>query len=91
MNHFLMVFDRRSGEVVDEAVYSDRHEALRARFAAERKYRDEPGIEVVVLAADSVDAMKRTHARYFAPLRALFEGALTNSPLGRDRPASAHS
>jgi hypothetical protein len=87
-----MVFDRRSGEVVERTVYSDRHEALRARFEAERKYQDAPDIEVVVLAADSEDAVKRTHARYFGTLRTLFEGALNSPPLGRDaRPASAPS
>jgi hypothetical protein len=91
MNHYLMVFDRPSGQVVHEAVYSDRHEALRARFDAERQHSEDPNIEVVVLAADSSEALKRTHARYFKPVRGLLQSALAKSQVIRDAgPRTVH-
>jgi hypothetical protein len=34
-------------------------------LGAERSYRHDPSIEVVVLVADSVEILHRTHARYF--------------------------
>jgi hypothetical protein len=65
MNHYLVVFDRSKALVLRHKRYSDRNEALEARFAAEREHRDEPDIEVVVLGAQSWEALKRTHGRYF--------------------------
>lgn len=92
MKHYLMVFHRPSGRVVYSAEYTDRHEALRARFDAEREYLDESDIEVVVLAADSKDALKRTHARYFKPVAGLFKSALASPRILKDQgPLSAPS
>lgn len=65
MNHYLVVFDRPKGTVLRHKLYSDRNEALEARFAAEREHHGNPDIEVVVLGAQSWDALKRTHGRYF--------------------------
>ncbi|MDQ1295754.1 MAG: hypothetical protein QG608_3641 [Actinomycetota bacterium] len=53
------------GRILRQASFTDSLSALRARFAAEREYHDQPGIEVVVLNADSEDALRRTHRRYF--------------------------
>ena len=68
MNHYLVVFDRSKGVVVRHHAYPGRVEALEARFAAEREFRDDPDIEVVVLGGSSWAAVKRTHARYFKRL-----------------------
>jgi hypothetical protein len=65
MNHYLVVFDRSKGTVLRHQRYRDRNKALEARFAAEREHQDEPAIEVVVLGAQSWEALKRTHGRYF--------------------------
>ncbi len=75
MNHYLVVFDRSKGEVLRRQRYSDRDEALNARFAEERKHRGEPDIEVVVLGADSWDSLRRTHGRYFKGFDQLAAGA----------------
>lgn len=83
MNHYLMVFDRARGAVIEEKVYTDRHLAMRARFDAERRHRADAGIEVVVLTAESEADLHRTHARYFSRLREMFQSALANPPLGR--------
>ncbi len=65
MNHYLVVFDRSKGAVLRHHLYSDRSEAISARFAAEREFSGNPNIEVVVLGARSWADVKRTHGRYF--------------------------
>jgi hypothetical protein len=75
MNHYLVVFDRSKGAVVHRQSYADPRKALDARFEAEREHRDDPDIEVVVLGADSWDALKRTHGRYFKGFSQLAESA----------------
>jgi hypothetical protein len=63
--HFLLVFDRIQGRVLSERRFTDHRKALEERFRAERLHRANPGIEVVVLTAESKEALRRTHARYF--------------------------
>lgn len=84
MTHYLIVFDRTAGSVLRNDAYADRHEALRERFKAERAYLGDDDIEIVVLAADSPDALIKTHARYFKPLKDLLTSALskTQGPSG---------
>ncbi len=65
MFYFLLVFDRPKGEILLSEPYRSSADALRARFKQERKYRTNPDIEVVVLGADSMESLRRTHSRYF--------------------------
>lgn len=65
MRHFLLVFDRKQGRVLREETFEDERAALAERFRTERLHKDQPDIEVVVLGADSAEALRRTHARYF--------------------------
>lgn len=67
MNSFLLVYDRLAGQVLTFKEFSSnqRYEALQARFAAEAEHRDRPEIEVVVLGAENVAALRTTHSRYF--------------------------
>lgn len=68
MKSFLIVYDRRAGELREFRVF-DAHEsaeALQERFRQELNYGSDSGIEVVVLRATSEDAIKETHNRYFA-------------------------
>ncbi|SDT35738.1 hypothetical protein [Actinoplanes derwentensis] len=53
VNYYLIVFERTIGRILRNDTYTDRHEALRERFKAERGYQGDGDIEVVVLAADS--------------------------------------
>jgi hypothetical protein len=75
MNHYLVVFDRSKGAVLRRQHYADRNQALEARFAAERQYRDDPDIEVVVLGGRSWEALERTHGRYFKSIDQLASSA----------------
>ena len=65
MNHYLVVFDRSKGQVLRRQRFNDPNDALKARFAEERKHLGEQDIEVVVLGAVSWDSLRRTHGRYF--------------------------
>lgn len=65
MSHYLVVFDRSSGALVERRRFGDPNEALEARFEAERVHRGDPDIEVVVLSARSLNALRHTHGRYF--------------------------
>ena len=68
MAHFLLVYDRASGELVRQHAYDDDTAALRARFEAEREFGEQPNIEIVALSAASEEDLRRTHARYFLRL-----------------------
>jgi hypothetical protein len=76
MIHFLLVFDRREGRVLSKQEFDTRSAAMAGRFEAERLHKDNPDVEVVVLGAKSVDALKRTHARYFQDSRLMYQKAL---------------
>ncbi len=67
MRYFLVVYDRARGELLDVTEYSaaDRHKALEARFRLEEAERDNAALEIVVLGAESRQALERTHGRYF--------------------------
>lgn len=75
MNHYLVVFNRSKGEIISLRRYSDRDDALRARFAEERERRGDSDIEVVVLGARSGESLRRTHGRYFKDFQQLAAGA----------------
>jgi len=76
MNHYLIVFDRAESNVVRCEPFSTRGAALNARFDAEREFRRNDQIEVVVLGASSPEALARTHSRYFKGLGQLFRAAM---------------
>lgn len=65
MTNLLVVYDRNSGRMVREREYTQRREALKARFAAEREFRGRPSVEVVVLEAANREALRHSHGRYF--------------------------
>jgi hypothetical protein len=65
VNNYLLVYDRALGKLLVEQEFSDRAAALRARFELERRHLGQKNIEIVVLGADSAEAIRRTHARYF--------------------------
>ncbi|MCC6385908.1 MAG: hypothetical protein IT302_00845 [Dehalococcoidia bacterium] len=65
MSYFVLVYSRNRGELLRAIeVFDDSHrmDALQRRFELEREY---PGEEVVVLGAESEEAIRETHGRYF--------------------------
>ena len=73
MTSLLLIYDRRKGELLEEREFSERSEAMRARFAAEREGRPDH-VEIVVLNADSAETNRRTHSRYFMSLGEMARG-----------------
>jgi hypothetical protein len=65
VSNYLLVYDRARGELLVEREFSDRAAALKERFRLERQHMDHKDIEIVVLGADSAEAIRRTHGRYF--------------------------
>ena len=74
MSHYLLVFDRARGEVLQEREFPDGPSALDARFQIEREQKRDDDIEIVVLDAESPEALRRTHARYFETPAELLRG-----------------
>lgn len=65
INHFLLTFDigRQTAQV--EEFGTEYEMALVAYGAAEERHRSDPQIEVVLLGADSLETLRRTHSSYF--------------------------
>jgi hypothetical protein len=68
MSHYLIVYSRSQGKLLHFTEYASERSgdlSLADRFAYEAEHGIDPDVEVVVLGASSVDALKRTHGRYF--------------------------
>lgn len=65
MKYFLLAYDRPRGEILSESEFGTWQEGMTARFMAERIYRDKPDVEIVLLGAESREALRKTHRRYF--------------------------
>jgi hypothetical protein len=67
MKFFLIVFDRKARRILDlqEFTASQHRKALDALFEREMQERLDPNLEVVLLAAESEEALRHTHRRYF--------------------------
>ncbi len=67
VSHFLIVYQRSTGTLLEfkEFPEPDRAKALSEGFAREMHERNNPDIEVIILGADSREALMRTHGRYF--------------------------
>jgi hypothetical protein len=67
MPYFVLVYDKPHGNLMRCEEYADdeRDQALAARFNLEEIVATLPDIEVAMLGAPSLDALKRTHGRYF--------------------------
>ena len=72
MSYYLVVYDRSTGAVeVEEYADNERELALRRRFIREREQAKRPEVEIVVLGAESREALEQTHARYFKTFQEL--------------------
>jgi hypothetical protein len=72
LRHYLLVYDRSTGKLVEcRDLGEDRSGALAQRFAIEKRERSHPDIEVVVLSADSLETLRSTHSRYFRTMSEL--------------------
>lgn len=67
MQHFLLIYDHKSEEMQDQHVFADKEcdDAVAAYQAAEDQYGTDPNIEIVLIGADSLATVARTHGHYF--------------------------
>jgi hypothetical protein len=68
MNLFLIIYDRAAHELISaQAFGSDYDAAAQARADAQHACADtgEADHEIVLLGAESLDVLRRTHSRYF--------------------------
>jgi hypothetical protein len=71
VQYFLIVFDRRQRELLRVTAFDDSQAAMLARFEEEHERGAGGDVEVVVLGASNVEALKGTHSRYFETVEAL--------------------
>jgi hypothetical protein len=71
VHQYLVIYNRRAGEIIRHRRFQASEAALAARFEAEREFREMPDVEIVVLGADSWDALQHTHSRYFKGVQEL--------------------
>jgi hypothetical protein len=69
LRHFLIIFDSERQELLAARdLGTDREEALRAYAACEDEYGlPRTRIQIVLLGADALETIKRTHSQYFTP------------------------
>ncbi len=67
MRHFLLIYDHAKQELRSKREFSDADcdAATEAYQEAEAEFRDESNIEIVLIGADSIETIARTHGHYF--------------------------
>lgn len=72
IRHFLVVYDVRAGEAeVDE--YDDYEEAVARYEELEKRFFGSNDYDIVLLGADSLETIRRTHSSYFETTQHGFE------------------
>jgi hypothetical protein len=65
IKHFLVIYDIDASKAEVREFGTDYDEALRAYDQGEQDARGRSNLEVVLLSAESLDTIKRTHSSYF--------------------------
>ena len=66
IQHFLLVFDHSSGELVDVTDFGhDSDAALVAYARCEETHASNPSMDILLVGSDSLETVKATHANYF--------------------------
>jgi len=66
LTHFLIVFDRTTSQLVSKTPYSEEEDAMAEFSKAERANYGNEDIEIVLLSADSIETLEKTHEHYFS-------------------------
>jgi hypothetical protein len=65
IHHYLVIYDIPSGKARVREFGDDYDAAIEAYNAIEREYHDREDLDIVLLGADSLDTIARTHSSYF--------------------------
>jgi hypothetical protein len=82
IQHFLIIFDIPSGAVRVRSFGTDYDGAQAAYAEIEGEMRDRDDLDIVLVGADSLDTVKRTHSSYFRA-EGSFESLLPEGVLSR--------
>jgi hypothetical protein len=63
--HYLLVYDHRRQKLLKATPFNNASRAAEAYADLERAHRDEEGLEIVLIGADSIDTIRQTHGNYF--------------------------
>jgi hypothetical protein len=63
--HFLLVYDHGQRKLVHRDRYEDADEAAEAYARMEREHRGDKNLEIVLVGADSIETIRKTHGNYF--------------------------
>jgi hypothetical protein len=73
IQHFLVIYDISGREAHVDSYGQDYDAAIDAYTKAEQLYRGKDDVEVVLLSADSIETIKKTHSSYFSTREEGFE------------------
>ncbi len=65
IQHFLIVYDIETGKAAIQRFGEDYDRALAEYAEAEQELRSEPNLDIVLVGADSIETVERTHSSYF--------------------------
>jgi hypothetical protein len=65
LQHYLVIYDIPAGKARVREFGGDYEAALAAYSEVEREYEHRPDVDIVLLGADSLEVIKRTHSSYF--------------------------
>lgn len=84
LRHFLLIYDLNAGHLIKaEDLGTDADSATQTYSDCEAEYRDRDGFEIVLVGADSIETIKKTHSHYFDlddEQGGKFQVLLTSSP-----------
>lgn len=65
MCHYLLVYNLVSQQLIHQDEFRDPKAAADAYSAMEAQHRNDEDLEIVLVGADSIETIRRTHAHYF--------------------------
>ncbi|CAM3053453.1 hypothetical protein ACSL103130_10940 [Actinomyces slackii] len=79
IQQFLLIYDRHRDELISHESFGDDVDAATTAYrAAEMEYHDRPEINIVLVGAESLDAIRVTHSTYFTGAVARLRNSLDN-------------
>lgn len=63
--HFLLVYDHKQQRLVSRRQFTNGTTAASAYAAFEAEHRDDANLEIVLVSADSLQTIRKTHGHYF--------------------------
>lgn len=65
VHHFLLVYDHKNQRLVSKRQFTNGPMAASAYATCEAEHRNESDLEIVLVGADSLRTIMRTHGHYF--------------------------